>query len=140
MILVLSQLLCFHLYLSIKGVTTYEFITKNKVRPNRTKTLSIDNRPMTNDRVVLVDHNEQSVNSIHSAMPNEGASLNEPVADDQPLGHTGLSTAKKCVEAERVESHQDMDAHKSDRVESITKEMIIKPKPRRSGTELRYPL
>lgn len=77
--ILLIQLLAFHAYLAIKGMTTYEFITRNRVKPvsghNSSKLILATNPASNEDQVI-----EQKINSEQLEPPHEGFEGDHPIS------------------------------------------------------------
>lgn len=134
-IFMLLQLLCFHLYLIARGMTTYEFITKNKVNPVLTKQPLAENKPPPVDEAInpQVVH-ERSTASLQGRQT-EGVRLMEPLEGHGDRRGTELSTGSKKTHSEEGIGNDEFHQQPTQRVETLPKEMIIKHKPRKSLAE-----
>lgn len=116
-------------------MSTYEFIVKNRVKPvSKAKTTHADNRPMTNDRLMVQRFSEQS-QGFQSGPP-EVPKLVFPVSPEKEGNLSGNTIPKRFDELDSLNS---IEFQKSQRLEGSSKEAIIKTRHRRSGAELRSP-
>jgi hypothetical protein len=138
-IFLLFQLLCFHTYLAVKNMTTYEFIIRNKIKPIAKKQSQVsDTRPGTGNMADPNALNEQSAASVHDGR-SEALRLMEPLENPEKNGEIGFSASKKALDTDPLEEKREVDTQNFQQIDSTPKEQIIKPKPRRSGAELKPP-
>lgn len=148
-IVLLIQLLIFHAYLKVKGITTYEFITRHRVKPISKSAIpaSISStKPSTDERYHFEQHVELPSQNIHSHRSRDHEDPDPPRLSSpthNTLGNTGFSALKNESELALFQSGLVGDLPMPQRQDSsannINKETIVRPKPRRSGGELKTP-
>lgn len=138
--LLLIQLLCFHAYLTVKGMTTYEFIVRNRVKPAKKLQHSNESRPAHEMDANLEPSHHKSAASLHDGK-SEGARFLEPFMSQENLGYTGTSPQNKEDKQQQQEIKKDAESKIPSVFESSPKEMMLKSNPRRSGAarELKLP-
>lgn len=142
-IFLLIQLLAFHIYLKIKGITTYEFITRHKIKPVSKSSIpgSISHtKPSTDDRFNLdqADLPFQNNESQRDRAPEEASIPRLTTPRQNSIGLTTFSKMKNESEIDLIKNDAEIQSQlRQD--SNNNKENIVKPKPRRSGLEMKTP-
>lgn len=141
-IILLLQLLCFHVYLQIKGLSTYDFLMKGKVKP--ITQLVIPSKSSVKEVDEVAPEQEEAKN--HQEIPQRKATQRKselPILNDpKKTSYTnlGLTFPKNNSEVEILRhplSHQP--TQRAEPSQQIGKESIFKQKQRRSGSDIKPP-